>query len=267
MENCRKHILFLLAVLVIMTASSCTSLRRPLNEMGSEALISKSKDKHFEYDYFITDFNLNFSGVNVSAVTGQLRMKKDEVIWVRASSLGFEVARIKITPDSVFIINRTDKTYIEQPIENFVKSYYFNTGMTPFEMLQSVIMGDMTLVYDPAFYKTSVDSREYKIQTTRRVKAYERQMNDDNAVLQSIWIEPRNYRVTRMEMKGLEERDRLKAKYSSFEDVEQQRMATHIEILYISDKKNTVTIDYLNPETGLEFDFPFKVPKKYQKQE
>ena len=268
MGNCKRQILFVLAVFIVFATPACTSLRRPLKEMGTEMLISKTMDSRLKYDYFITDFNLNLSGVNVSTITGQLRIKKDETIWVRASSLGFEVARIKITPDSVFIINRTDKVYIEKSIEAFVDGYQFK-GMTPFETLQSVLMGDVVLIYDPVLYKVTVDGREYKIQTTRRVKVYERHSSDESEypALQSIWVEPRNYKVTRLEMKGLEEKDRLRLKYSSFEDVEQQKMPTHMEIVYSSDKKNTLSIDYLNPEIGLEFDFPFKVPKKYQVQE
>lgn len=42
---------------------------------------------------------------------GQLRMKRDEVVMLSLTMLGFEVARMEFRPQEVLLVNRTKKTY------------------------------------------------------------------------------------------------------------------------------------------------------------
>lgn len=46
-------------------------------------------------------------------VGGQLRMKRDDVIQLSLSLLGFEVGRLEFMPDTVLIIDRVNKQYVK----------------------------------------------------------------------------------------------------------------------------------------------------------
>lgn len=55
--------------------------------------------------------DLNGMGKNIS-LNGSLKMKRDEVIQMSLTLLGFEVARLEFTPKDVLIVNRAEKTYL-----------------------------------------------------------------------------------------------------------------------------------------------------------
>ena len=49
-----------------------------------------------------------------------IKTKKDSVIWLSARAfLGIELFRAQLTPDSLYILNKVDKTYFVQPISYF----------------------------------------------------------------------------------------------------------------------------------------------------
>lgn len=63
---------------------------------------------------------------------------RDSVLWLNVKKLGIEAARALITRDSVFIINRLEKTYSAQSIDALQREYSLPEG---FDLLQQLIVG------------------------------------------------------------------------------------------------------------------------------
>jgi hypothetical protein len=81
-----------------------------------------------------------------TSFSGQIRMLQDSLIWVSvAPVLGIEVFRVMIRPDSVFILNRLEKTYTRE-------SFDFIARMTgsplDFSVLQALLLGNDFNGYD-----------------------------------------------------------------------------------------------------------------------
>ena len=58
-----------------------------------------------------TKINIEKEGQN-TVVKANIRVKKDSIIWISLKApLGIEVLRTMISPDSIFFMNRMDKTY------------------------------------------------------------------------------------------------------------------------------------------------------------
>lgn len=52
-------------------------------------------------------------------LSGQLRMSHDSLIWLSVTAtMGVEVLRAKISNDSVWILNRLEKTYLAEPLDS-----------------------------------------------------------------------------------------------------------------------------------------------------
>jgi hypothetical protein len=64
-----------------------------------------------------------------------VRIRRDSIIWVQISKLGFEVGRMLVTPDSAFFINRLERTYGRYNTKAFLKEYNVPAD---FEMFSSV---------------------------------------------------------------------------------------------------------------------------------
>lgn len=69
-----------------------------------------------------------------------LRMVHDSAIWANIEKLGIEVARVLITPDSVFVIDRVNKEYMEKSLHDFLRTYGVQMS---FSDLQNTLTGKM----------------------------------------------------------------------------------------------------------------------------
>ena len=70
----------------------------------------------------------------------QIRMKKDEQIWMSISKLGFEVMRALITPDSAFVMDRFNRDYYEENLGDYLADF-----KVPFSFpeLQGLLLGNI----------------------------------------------------------------------------------------------------------------------------
>ncbi len=103
-----------------------------LNQVGFEDLSGKAKIRYDDGEQKVT-------------FQATVRMQQDSFIWVSASVLSYEVARLMIRPDSIFLINRWEKTYLADSYAEFDNT--FQIPVT-FDQLQSIVIGNMLL--DPA---------------------------------------------------------------------------------------------------------------------
>lgn len=55
-------------------------------------------------------------------LSGQLRMRKDSLIWLNVTAtIGVEVLRAKISNDSIWVLNRLEKSYLAEPLDSVSK--------------------------------------------------------------------------------------------------------------------------------------------------
>lgn len=105
-----------------------------INEVAFDYLTAKSKVS-FESN------KQNFDNTNVN-----IRMKKDSLIWISVTGVGFEVARGLITPDSIVFMDKFHKQYFVFTYEQLSKKYNFELN---FALLQSVIVGNLPFPAQP----------------------------------------------------------------------------------------------------------------------
>ena len=90
-----------------------------------------------------------------------LRMIKDSLIWMNVSKIGYEVSRVLIRPDSIFIVDRWNKSYLAERTEFLTRRYkvpleyedlqnlIYGNRLYPFtELAQLTILGDQYRILD-----------------------------------------------------------------------------------------------------------------------
>ena len=65
---------------------------------------------------------------------------RDSAIWINIKKFGFEAARVLITPDSIYMLNRLEKTVLVQSLPDLQRQYNLPAG---FEMLQQTLTGQL----------------------------------------------------------------------------------------------------------------------------
>ncbi|MDP3445632.1 MAG: DUF4292 domain-containing protein, partial [Ignavibacteria bacterium] len=196
----------------------------------------------------------------------QLRIQKDSVIWVSMSpALGIEVARLMITQDSIKFINRIDKSYFDGDFT--LANSYFTTTID-YDILQALITGNDLNFYEDEGFRGSIDGQEYQLITTNRNsrKKYFKQKETPNVLVQSIWLNPENFKITRVGLKEFgDENKRLQATYKDFVLINEQLVPAEVDLEIHGGRKINVEIKFSRMEFDQELKFPFSIPNSYSK--
>ena len=267
--TCSKSLL-LLVLLFSVFLVSCRSTRRvikePIKEYGADYLFEKLKENELKFDWFSAKFKLDLIiDKKKNSLSGQIRMRKDSIIWVSFSpALGIEMARLIITTDSVKFINRINKSYFTGD-ENIVND--FLDSNVDFDVLQSILIGNDLTYYEDGKFRATYDSKEYHMVTAGRqkLKKYVKTQADmERIFIQNIFLNPETFKITQMKIKELKkENKKLDATYSDFNHVDNQLFPHTISYDLVANKNIQVDLNYSKIVIDKPLVFPFKISSKY----
>lgn len=234
--------------------------------LGSDSIIYKMTENQFNFEWLSAKFTADYeTDNNNTSFSGQIRIRKDSIIWISISKFSIEGARILITQDSIFVINRMDNNYFKSDF-NYINRFINST--VDFDMLQAFIVGNDFKYYEKDKFKTSFDGEYFHLNTINRhkLKKYIRNENDKLKILiQNIEINPRTYKIINLNVKEVKENNKLKISYSDFENISDQLLAKLLQISIISEKVIGIKLEYSKVNLNEEFNFPFKIPENYER--
>ncbi len=268
----RKSIIFGLLLSFFLILISCKTSRNtvkvPLKEYGADYLFDRLKENELKFQWFSAKFNLDLIiDKKKTSVTGQVRMKKDSVIWITLSpALGIEMARLLITNDSVKFINRINKTYFTG---DYTKVNTFLEANIDYDVFQTLLLGNDLTYYEDGKFRATYDSKEYHLVTAGRhkLKKYVKTRDDEERIyIQNIFLDPETFKITQMKIKEVrKENKKLDAFYSDFQKVSGQLFPFHILYDLLAEKPIQVDLNYSKIEINLAQEFPFKISDKYNR--
>lgn len=129
--NFRKHIISLLCISVIVLGlHSCKSKRQmiaaaPVEEKVDVDLFTDILDNQFNFKTFSSKLNLNLSsGTKSLSSKASLRIVKDKAIQLSIQPLfGVEMLRVYADRDSLVLLDRMNKRYVKESIEDVKRVY------------------------------------------------------------------------------------------------------------------------------------------------
>jgi hypothetical protein len=256
-----------LSVILISCSSRRHTIKEPLKEAKAAYLLEALALNELQFDWFSAKFSIDYIyDKKLTEFRGQIRIRKDSIIWLSFSpALGIEMARLKITNDSVFFMNRLNKSYLKGDY-TFINEY-LHTNID-FDILQSLIIGNDFQFYEKSKFRATVDGQEYKLSTAerRKLKKFVKQDETDaKAYYQNIWLDPETFKISRVTIKEITNDKKLNAYYSNFKDHEGQLFPFKIHFEIIADEKIEVKVDYSRIRIDEPTSFPFTIPSKYER--
>lgn len=260
----------LLSVFVLGILASCKTpeeakKRVILFDKNPSFLFEKLHANDFQFIWLTAKYNadIEMDGKN-NSFKASLRAKKDSIIWISIMpALGIEAARVKITIDSVFFINRLNSTYFKGDFQYINK--LINTE-TDFKMIQALLFGIHYTEFNETDFKSAVDNGKYLLSNLRKRKLKRTiQRNDSlNLAAQSIWLEPENYKICKYRFNDFNTLRELEVCYSDFNLVGEKLFPFNLAILLHGDKKASIKINYSKVIQDDPQSFPFTIPEKYE---
>jgi hypothetical protein len=257
-------------LLLLIILASCSTQRKiikaPIKEEGADYLFKKLKEHELQYHWFTAKFFAEYSNKGqTSSFNGQIRIRKDSVIWLSFSpAFGIEVFRMMLTQDSVKFINRMNNTFFAGDY-NYV-NHYLNTNID-FDILQSFLTGNDLSFYENGKFRAGIDNGIYKLVTAERMKLKKFVRNSQEnlrVLIQTIWIDPESFKITHADVKEIREPNiQLEARYSSFEEIENQLFPKDMSFDISADNNLSVTVSFKKITFNIAQAFPFKIPQSY----
>ena len=94
---------------LLLVATSCASRKKT---------VVPTPPQSFEWLTANMSIQAEGNGQSFNDLNGQLRIRHDSLVWLSVTAtMGVEVLRAKVSNDSVWLINRLEKTYLAEPLD------------------------------------------------------------------------------------------------------------------------------------------------------
>ncbi|HLF34890.1 MAG TPA: DUF4292 domain-containing protein [Cyclobacteriaceae bacterium] len=213
------------------------------------------KVEEIEFDCFqarskikILDGN---QSINASAI---IRIKNDSIIWISVTpSVGIEIFRAIITPDSVYIIDRLNREYKEFSIDSINNRLNFDLSYT---MLESILLGNLVI------------PRQGNEKVMREGNYYRLRQHDNRFSINNF-INSKSMKIEKVSIADDTTSNYLSVDYHDFQDVDSVLFAFNNSIsLFYSDNDRSINTQVIITYNKASFSdkkvkFPFNVPERY----
>ena len=99
-----KRLVQIAFLALFLVTTSCASRKKTVQPQQSQS-----------FEWLTANMAIQAEG---NGMSGQLRMRKDSLVWLNVTAtMGVEVLRVKVSNDSVWIVNRIEKTYLAEPLD------------------------------------------------------------------------------------------------------------------------------------------------------
>jgi hypothetical protein len=117
---------------------------------------------------------------------------RDSVLWLNVKKLGVEAARALVTEDSVYLINRLDKTYSVKGLESLQRQYSLPEG---FPLLQSVVLASAWFFPDISL-QSDIKEDMHRLSGSNGLSGADYRLEEGSFVLRSeSFVQQRDARV------------------------------------------------------------------------
>ena len=117
---------------------------------------------------------------------------RDSVLWINVKKLGVEAARALVTKDSIYLINRLDKTYSIKGLESLQRQYNLPAG---FDLLQHAVLASAWFFPDISL-QSDIKDQLHRLSGSNGVSGADYRMEEGSFFLRSeSFVQQRDARI------------------------------------------------------------------------
>ena len=183
------------------------------------------------------------------SMKADIRIKKDEIIWINIKFLGIPMAKAMITPTKVSYYEKINNTYFEGDFS--MLSNWLGTDLD-FNKVQNLFLG-----------KAIDDLTKDKWVSEVVEKMFKLSLPNSSDIAKEFYFEGANYLLKKETITQASKNRNLEIRYPSFK--EEKGMFLPNEINIKASQKNNVSIDieYKHTTFNENLSYPYSVPSGY----
>ncbi|KIX21206.1 hypothetical protein SY27_10645 [Flavobacterium sp. 316] len=183
------------------------------------------------------------------SVNADIRIKKDEIIWINVKLLGFPVAKALITPDKVSYYEKINGTYFEGDFRFL--SNWLGTDLDFFKV-QNLFLGNAVDDLTKQNYVVKIEDGLYKLSEKIKGKT-EKEFS----------FEAANFLLKKEQINQVSENRSLEIVYPSHLKQEDVFMPDEINIKATQENQVSIDLFYKNITFNEDLNFSFSIPNGY----
>jgi len=238
--------------------ASCKSNKELANtnsiakEMSAKKVIKKHISSNFDKKTINAKLKASFNNGKINqSISVSLRVKKDEVIWIKGTKF-ITVFKAKITPNSVRFYSPFAKIYFDGDFTLLKELLGVDVN---FNQLQNLILGQTLTDLKEQKQNVSIDENSYVLSPKKQAELFDI----------FFFINPANFKLNQQSIVNSSKDQRLDVFYPSYTFVDNVFFPSEINIKAKEPKKFT-NIDFVlkSVEFNTDFDTSFTIPNGYK---
>ncbi|MDD2799510.1 MAG: DUF4292 domain-containing protein [Bacteroidales bacterium] len=180
---------FLLLILLSTALVSCGSSKLKLKEPSTSNQLVELFEQVPHFKTLRSQIQINANGMSAK---GDLRIIRNQAVYLSVQAfLGIEIARLKITPDSMIAIDRLHRRYFS---DSFAHIYEFNNSGINYNTIQSLFSNTLFILGKDSLKKTDIDQFKFDkkdkqlILTSRKGANTQFVLNENRQLKQTVLV-------------------------------------------------------------------------------
>jgi hypothetical protein len=220
------------------------------------SVLNRMESNLVDYNTFSSKIDVDYRGGDNKHydVNANLRMYKDSAIWVSINAvLGIEAMRILITRDSVFLLDKLNKTYVERRVD-----YLQEVTSLPLNLrtLQNLLIGNPVFL-DSNIVSYNVSSDQASVSLLSIGNWFKNLLTltaTDNMLVHS-----------KLDDTDISRSRTANLSYGDYENKKGKLFSTKRRISVSEKNKLDISLNFKQYDFNQEVNFPFTIPRNYKR--
>ena len=246
---------YLLSAILLFFLIGCKSKQSVATAAANDNTeVSKIINGHYanEHDFKTLNIRANAKYVDEKqsqSINAEIRIKKDEIIWINIKFLGIPMAKAMITPTKVSYYEKINNTYFEGDFS--MLSNWLGTDLD-FSKVQNLFLG-----------KAIDDLTKDKWVSEVVEKMFKLSLPNGSDIAKEFYFEGANYLLKKETITQASQNRSLEIRYPSFKEEKGMFLPNEINIKAEQKDKVTIDIEYKNTTFNENLSYPFSIPSGY----
>ena len=262
-----RRILFFTTYVLIVSflVSSCKTLKNKGNGNTNMLSLEQVYDSVYKFQY---DYNTLYAKCNVKfkqksktmSLKGNLRIQKDSIIWISLSpGLGIEAVRLKCTKDSVFMLDKINKTLTKGKYDFIKKLWKIDVD---YNSLQSILTNYFFIYPTVEDEKLNFSNQFTLKKDSNQLLAYRK---TPLSVENLLTLNNSDFFISSYLINDVSNLRSLKINYEKGQFENANRFPSLVKIASVNAGKNIqLDVKYTKVNLNKSLSFSFRVPDSYR---
>jgi hypothetical protein len=246
----------ILAVVLAFLLIGCKSKQAVASAAAKDtAEISKIINGHYANE-------TNFKTLNIKAnakyedpsqshsLNADIRIKKNEIIWINIKILGFPIAKALITPAKVSYYEKINNTYFEGDFS--MLSNWLGTDLD-FQKVQNLLLGKSIDDLSKGNWISGINDKLFKLSQAQTTD-----------ISKEFYFEAANFLLKKETITQASQNRELEIQYPSYKEVERIFLPNEIYIKATQKDKISIAIEYKNTTFNENLNYSYAIPSDYK---